>query len=276
MKNMGTDSLILRYPQLKLPVREGMKDTPEYRNAVLRGRPVDGEPLIHFTQEDSLTTADTPAGEAELLFLSDRSRFVHVLQALAYRCEPVPIPDSVGAITIRGLINWEKIRQHRERYLADGGTDWSAEFKRFTSEKSNYQDTLIVLSSGNYSNIPAEQVGISSEEWKKKSLIIRQYHELTHFVCRSLFPDNIVPIRDEVLADLVGLVEAFGEYDIQLAKKFLGIEDGVFREGGRLSHYVHDDIAAAVSEAEQTITRFAALIHNREKQDLFEWLLNIF
>ena len=268
--------LTARYPQLLLPVQANTRITPKYKSAVLRGEPV-AEPVpFPFTEEDTLTTVDTPAGTAEILYLADRKSFVRAYQALGYRCEPVEIPDSVGAATIKGLIDWGKIRQHEAEYLANGGEDWNKEFKRFTADKKNYTSTLILLSAGEYSNVPAQTVGLERDEWLEKSLTIRKYHELTHFVCRGLYPDRIDVIRDEVLADLIGLIADFGEYDPGLAKTFLGIENGTFREGGRLSHYEKDSLDAAVERANTLIDEFAQTTNNQREQSVFELLLKIF
>ena len=272
--------LARRYPQLKLPIRAGMRETEEYKNAVLGGQPLDAEPAFLCPEEIELSAADTPAGRAEIVYLGNRTDFLHAYQALAYRCEPTPIPDSVGAVTLNGLINWEKINRHRDEYLAAGGEDWDAEFSRFTADKKNYRDGIILLSGGDYSNVPAAELGIPAPEWKKKSYAIRKYHELTHFVCRALYPDNIDALRDEVIADSIGLTAAFGRYDPALARRFLGTESGRFRAGGRLSHYVKEEaeLPAAVEHANALIDEYAARIDSAraEGEDIFTLLLKIF
>ena len=265
-----------RFPQLLLPIQEGMNTAPAYRDAVLRGKAVNNPVTFPFSKEDTLTTEDTPAGPAEILYFAERDSFVRAYRALGYRCEPVEIPDSVGAATIRGLINWEKIHRHKAEYFANGGADWSGEFKRFTADKSNYLDTLILLSRGEYSNVTAQVVGLPQEEWLEKSLTIRKYHELTHFVCRGLYPTQIDALRDEVLADLIGLVAAFGEYDPVLAKTFLGIEGRCFREGGRLSHYVKENMSDALQRSKRLIDSFATEIQRRDKENIFSLLLDVF
>ena len=65
---------------------------------------------------------------------------------------------------------------------------------------------------------------------------IRRYHELTHVICRSIYPGDIAPIRDELAADAVGLVAAYGCFDPETEKLFLGIRDGRY-VGGRLGNY---------------------------------------
>ena len=272
--------LAKRYPQLLLPIREGERQTEEYQESVLGGKPLEREPDFVCPEEIELSACDTPAGRAETVYFGLREDFVHAYRALAYRCEPADIPDSVGAGYIGGLINWEKIHTHRDEYLAAGGTDWEEEFGRFTSDRKNYRDSLILLSGGDYSNLSAGSVGLPAAEWKSKSLAIRKYHELTHFVCRALYPDNVDALRDEVIADAVGLVAAFGRYDTQLAARFLGVEGGVFREGGRLSHYVKDgELSAAVDRAQALIAEYAARIEKALPDsggDVFALLLKMF
>ena len=279
--NMRDDIVRLsrRYPQLLLPIRAGTRQTEEYQSAVLCGEALEREPDFLCPEEIELSACDTPAGRAESVYFGRREDFVHAYRALAYRCEPAEIPDSVGAGYVGGLINWEKIHSHRDEYLAAGGEDWEAEFKRFTSDKRNYRDSLILLSGGEYSNIPAADVGLDEESWRRLSVVIRRYHELTHFVCRGLYPENIDALRDEVIADAIGLVAAFGRYDTALAARFLGAEGESFREGGRLSHYVKDgELPEALVRAKVLIAEYAGRIRRAQPEaaDVFDLLLRIF
>lgn len=249
-----------RYPQLLLPLGEQTRFSPEYKAAVLQGKPLTAEPAFLGSPEDSLTVCTTPAGQVPVLVLGNRTDFEHAMQALAYRCEPRPILPSVGASTIRGLINWETIYNHQADYLASGGTDWPEEFDRFTSVPANFRDTVILLSIGAYSSVPAEEAGCTPEAWLAHSLTIRKYHELTHFICRTLWPENIDALRDEVIADAVGLLFAFGRYDPILAARFLGIrENGSFLPGGRLEHYLTspDTLPQAITEVSAQIKQLS-------------------
>ena len=189
------------------------------------------------------------------------------------------------AATIIGLFNWEKIHSHEEAWLAAGNTDWPAEFTRFTSDKANFVDTLILLSGGPYSSVPASRVGLDPEEWKAKSIQIRKYHELTHFVCRRTVPEKKDALRDEIYADCIGLLAAYGAYDPHLAEVFLGIESKTFREGGRLSHYTEGDTEAAAETARRWIREAAGRVgetgwDRRREEDrtagIFDLLLRIY
>lgn len=244
-----------KYPQLSLPVREGMSKSEEYisivRKGILPANPVFPLPESGVAEQ---IIVDTPAGETEVLYLSDRKIFEYFVRALGYRCEPVPIPASTGAILISGIHNWRKINAHKQEYLLAGGKDWAEEFRQFTSVPENYKETVILLSCGNYSALCAQDAGMEEEEWLEKSRAIRTYHELSHFVSRKLFLPNKEVLRDEVVADSVGIVAALGYYDVLLAKKVLGIEGDTYREGGRLENYVErEQLAEAVKRAGKII-----------------------
>lgn len=266
-----------RYPQLLFPVANDTKDCQEYKDAVFRGKRPDRLPQFSFSPMDRFQTEETPAGPADILCLKEREDFIHCLRALAYQCEPRDIPQSVGANTIRGLINWEKIDRHKMTYLLAGGQDWAAELKRFTADKVNYCDTLIILSTGPYSAVPAELLGYDMAAWNDISLQIRKYHELTHFVCRSLFPERIDTLRDEVMADMIGLLAALDRYDTDLARLFLGIEGNSFRPGGRLSFYTApDETDAAAARASSLIDGLAERLMAVDRTSVFDVLLALY
>ena len=271
------ESLAARYPQLLLPLSFETKNSERYRAAVLRGEPVEGTPEFLTSESDTLEVYATPAGEVPVLYLENREDFEHALRALAYRCEPREILPSVGASTVSGLINWERIRSHKREFLASGGWNWAAEFKRFTAEKENYQDTLILLSAGYYSAVPPESLGLAPELWLEKSLVIRKYHELTHFVCRKLFPERKNVLRDEIYADCIGLTAAFGSYHPNWARMFLGIENESYRPGGRLEHYFDTaNLPRMIPEAERYIEEAAQRAASVPGSNVFALLQKIY
>ena len=242
------EKLSRRYPQLLLPISDETRHGEEYKNAVLRGMELTGTPDFSLSDKDTFEAVETPAGTAEVLTLADRADFEHCIRALAHRCENAALPPTMGASTVSGLINWEKIRAHQKEYLASGGKDWDSEFAAFTSDSKNFRDTIIILSRGNYSALSAEEAGVKSEEWLALSHEIRKYHELAHFTSRRLFPGNRDAVRDEVLADMNGLIAALGHYDAALGGKFLGVYGGNYAPGGRLENYVSPEELAGATE----------------------------
>lgn len=252
--------LFRQYPQLLIPLSDNAKSTKLYCNVVLKGLLAGLEPDFIYSPEDSYTVEKTPVGDIGILCFGTRQDFEHALCALAYRCEPRAIPASVGAYYIGGLPNWEKIRKHKQEYLESGRDDWNAEFHRFTADKSNYTDSLILLSTGYYSNIQPEEIGLSPEDWKKKSFEIRKHHELTHFIYRKSYPGDVDVIRDEVLADYIGIKKAFGTYIPRYARMLLGIDCDIIPEGARIRHYIKgDNLEAAIRHAQFWIEALAEL-----------------
>lgn len=266
------ERLARRYYGLYLPVQEGMRKTPEYTRTVLQGilpEEMDELPGFSGSEDDRLDLTATPVGTVETIFLKKRTDFELFLQKLAYRCEPVCIPAEVGAMMISGVINWEKIHLHRWEFLNAGGIDWEREFRIFTKDSGNYRDRLLVLSDGPYSNLPAGETGYRNTDWMRISLEIRRFHECTHFICRTRWPDNIHPVMDEVTADAVGLLGATGQYDRNLALKFLGIgEDGNYCGKGRLAAYAMEgELETAVSEVLEWSEKIHRICRNASCQD---------
>ena len=230
------------YRQLYLRPEEGAEEA--YRDIVLRGNEPKEKNLSHFITSpgDSCVWEETPAGPVRVVTLRERADFETFLQIMANRCVPTEIHPTQGASILDGVINRRKIEAHQEAFIrqaAERGEllpDWAAEFKRFTSDKRNYTEALIILSAGPYSGIAAGEMGMEEAEWLERSYMIRKAHECTHFLCRRRYPEKIDPIWDELVADAVGLYAAFGRYDPETAERFLGIRDGVYRDG-RLQIY---------------------------------------
>lgn len=227
------ETLADTYRQLFVSPGPGGKE--KYLDIVERGNEPEARDLSHFitSDEDSMTTEETPAGVVTVITLSKREDFVTFLRIMANRCEETDIPDTQGASIINGVINRRKIERHMEGF---SGSEYDEEFRRFTSERRNFKDALIVLSVGPYSAIPAKMTGVSDEEWIILSHKIRKYHECTHFICRNLYPDKKDAIWDELVADAVGIVAAFGKYNADMEKMFLGIDGNIYT-GGRLENY---------------------------------------
>ena len=229
--------LAAEYPQLYL---NPDKDTLEsYRRVVLQGEAPEERSLGHYVgdQYDRMETVDTPAGPVHVVTLGSRKDFELVLRSLmaAKNGPKAPIPKSQGAAMLT-VFNWPRIRAHLAIFPEK---EQAAEFKRFTSVKESYLDNLVVLSIGPYSGVHASGLGLSEHEWLEHSDTIRRYHELTHVICRRLYPDNISAVRDELIADAVGLYAAFGYFDPETEKLFLGIKDSHYI-GGRLENYTEE------------------------------------
>lgn len=271
-------ALAHRFPQLYIAPAEGVQDV--YRAAAGRGVVPEGASLDHFEGSplDELREVDTPAGPIEVLLLGRRSDFETFLQIIGHKSNPDPIARTVGAITYRGLADWGKVADAREAYLASGGDDWGAEFRRLAKEPGAFRSEIIVISEGPYSNVPADETPYAPDEWLRVSREIRLHHECAHVVCRRTMPDDVLPVWDEVTADVVGLLFATRGYDAALAARFLGVTGSGF-VGGRLEEYLSeeqlariDDVAIEVFDA---CTKISLTCAADMPQAPFEFLLDL-
>lgn len=279
MVNDVIEYYIEQYPQLTLDIKEGASSSEEYKNIVLRGIFPD---IMKLPFECDIIAEriimDTPIGTKEALYLPDRKVFEHFIRALAHKCEPVHIPSTTGAIMISGINNWNKIYAHRDEFLKNNPVEsWGEEFKRFTSVKENFKDSVLLISRGGYSNVSYEATEYNEDEWLNISRDIRVYHELTHYISRNKYLEHKSAVRDEVIADCIGIVGATGSYNTNLAEYVLGIEKESYRKGGRLENYVkEDDLIAAFLYSKKLVEDLKELFDGKEKnKSPFEWLIEI-
>lgn len=266
------------YPQLYLtPGDEGAR---LWQDIVRRGDDAPTHSLDHFhgSDQDSLEEEQTPAGPVRVVTLGNREDFETFLQIMACKCVPTEIPATQGASMLDGVVNWTKIRAHKAEWLAEGGQEenWPEDFKSFTSDRSNYTDALVVLSTGPYSAVPAADAGMGEEEWLAASLQIRRAHECTHFICRRLYPDKKDAIWDELAADAVGLYAAFARYDLRLACLFLGIDKSGYT-GGRLENYAteEDDLNALAQKVCRMLLRLEDYINSRSQTAPYDLAISL-
>lgn len=257
------ERLAADYPQLYLNPDTDSQEA--YRRVVLRGETPQTKSLAHYRGDraDRDEIADTPAGCVRVVTLGNRQDFELALRSLmAAKDGPlVPIPESQGAAMLT-VFNWPRIHAHLALYPEE---ERAAEFKRFTAVRENYVDMLVLLSRGPYSRVDAAAVGETEEEWLGHSDTIRRYHELTHVICRRLYPGDVAPVRDELAADAVGLTAAYGCFDPETEKLFLGIRDGRY-VGGRLGNYTDapESLTEAVCDA---LERVRATIDNQTETE---------
>ena len=272
------EALARRFPQLYVAPAEGAQDA--HRMASGRGIPPAGATLSHFrtSPEDELREVGTPAGPVEVLFLEERADFETFLQIIGHKSQPVPIARTVGAITYRGLADWGEVAAAREAYESAGGGGWGAEFSRLAKQPGAFRCELVVISAGPYSNVPASETPYDEGEWPRVSREIRLHHECAHVVCRRMLPDDILPVWDEVTADVVGLLCATGRYDAFLAARFLGVTGKGFSEG-RLSEYLDESQAARIDELAAKVHAACLRIQREctdaDAADPFDFLLRL-
>lgn len=233
-------------PQLRFPVEPGISATDAYRAATLRGERAEhpgGGARLEDPRGVRLFLHPTPAGRIPVIVAGHRADFVTLIRALTRRNEPDAIPDSMGACIVGGYNNWERVAEARRAWEAGnpaaalaGG--WAAHFRaEVVPRKERYQDRFIVLSTGPYSAVAAEALGLGEEEWRRKSLAIRLEHECAHYFTRRVYGSMRNSLHDEVIADYQGVRAAEGRFRGDWFLRFMGVEGASYREGARLQNY---------------------------------------
>ena len=272
------EALAKRFPQLYVAPAEGAQEA--HSRASTQGVAPENANLDHFvtSEEDELREVATPAGPVEVLFLKERVDFETFLQIVGNNSQPVPIARTIGAITYRGLADWGKVVQAYVEYTEGGGTDWPAEFARLAKQPGAFRSELVVISEGPYSNVAASETGYAEDKWVRISREIRLHHECAHVVCRRTMPDDILPVWDEVTADVTGLLCATGRYDAGLAAKFLGVSTEGFSDG-RLAEYLKEDQEDRIDEIARDVhgalERIEELSQTPAASDPFAFLLDL-
>jgi|SRR5829696_341710 len=227
-----------RLVQLQFPIREGISRTDAYRVATLRGRR-----RRRWTKPSGwISRAPRSYGSVSILAPGGRADFVALVRALSMKNEPARVPESMGACMVAGLNNWDRIREYRRRWEAEGGdrsgTAWRREFKRLVPRKELYQDRFLILSDGPYSNVTAGEIGLSDTQWRTQSTMIRLEHECTHYFTLRVFGSMRNNLLDELIADYMGITAAAGRYRSDWFLRFMGLESfPAYREGSRLQNY---------------------------------------
>lgn len=228
------------FPQLLFVPSAGVSETQAWATSVRRGQPNPGQtpPPLRAPEGLTLRLLPTPAGTLPALVVSSRDDFVRLVQLLAHRGEPVAVPDSMGALFLQGINNWERFRALRREQ--EGPTEthlrWDEAWAGSSQQKELYQDRLVLACKGPYSGVFAD--GIEERQWLERSLTIRLAHEATHYLTLRVFGRLGHTVGEEIVADWVGLHAALGEYPSDLAKRFLGVEHAPdVREGSRLWSY---------------------------------------
>jgi hypothetical protein len=241
-----------RLVQLQFPIRAGISQTKSYLAATRRGVSTDGmieASGLELSNPDKLELKihDSLAGPIPVLIAAGRDDFVALLQALTSRNEPVPIPDSMGAMMVANFNNWDRILTMREKWHTEhpndiSGEAWECEFRhKVIPNKTSYQDKFIILSDGSYSGVAAAEMGLTEVQWRELSRTIRLEHECTHYFTRRCFGSAQNHILDELVADYRGITVALGRFRADWFLRFMGLEKyPSYRNGGRLEIYRGD------------------------------------
>ncbi|WNJ16377.1 DUF7005 family protein [Pontibacter sp. G13] len=180
-------------------------------------------------------------GEIPVLTIPNRKDFESVVQALAYKHQPVDIPNSMGACLLKGINNWDRIDRLKHAWtLAHPTGDWTRYFLHNVRPFPElYQDHWMIISDHPYSGIPADRMGLGQDDWLRRSRKIRLVHEAVHLFCLKHLGGMNIHLQDELMADFLGMIAGLGRYDAQAGLLWLGLEKfPAYRSGGRMENYV--------------------------------------
>ena len=219
----------------------------------------------------------------DILFLQERSDFERFVQVMVYSCEPAAVASKIESAEILGVTNWRKIENHMNDYLSNGGSNlsWRDELRKFTNNKKNYQDTILVIGSGGYCGLTAEEAGFEKDTWEEISVKIKIYSSCARYIVRKLFSDYKDIIWEEMLADCAGLLYATGRYDVSLAKKFFGVSGKGYDRRGKLINFKGDsefeinELAVRVSSATDKLGNYVNRMLAEDNTDYYRILFRL-
>lgn len=232
------------YPQLNFPIESGIEKKEEYKEVVLKGKTenINLDVLLKLNDCKNITLriSETIAGKIAIITVPDKEDFITIIQCLLYKNNPQHVPQSMGAVLINGLNNWQKIVLLKKEWLATHNAEnWSKYFYlNILPNYTLYKDNLIIISTKPYSNVSAKQLGLDESLWLSYSGSIREEHECTHLYTLKKFGVASNNLHDELIADYIGIVKTIGTYNKSWMLLFMGLENyPKYRQGARLENY---------------------------------------
>ena len=187
-----------------------------YNKTYARNYPV----KFRHPEKIRIEIADSFAGKIPITYIEDREDFEDLNASLFYKGEHPESLAEMGAQFVMG---------------------------------KNTQ--FIILSAKPYSNVTAQELQLDSEEWLEKSMLIRKSHECTHLYTRKIYGTARNNLHDEIIADFMGIYDAFGYYNADYFLKFMGVLPS---KGNRIIVYTKDlpqKVVKAIMEIAKTASK---------------------
>lgn len=140
---------------------------------------------------------------------------------------------------------------------------------------------VILLGNAPYSNVPASALGLDEDDWLNRSTALRLAHECAHYETLRLLGSMKNHALDEIAADTMGQLAAFGNFSAQRQRLFFGLEGGGKTCIGRLTFYCRKVIPWERTEVYQAVDRALDIIEAKvaalcqEKASHYKILTNI-
>lgn len=220
-----------KFPELPLPDEEFISRWAEKENSgVLQFLRQEFDlPTENFDWKNisalKIEIRQTSAGRLPVISTANHDDFCQTA-ALMTAGKPEKYPLTVNAFTIR--CKAEKIFRHR----------------------------VILLNAAPYSNISADKMNLTEDDWLKKSFLIRLRHESAHYETLRLFGGMRNHALDEILADCLGQIAAFGNFDADRQRIFFGLENGGEKCTGRLSFYCRNVLPEELPKIYRAVDKY--------------------
>lgn len=154
-----------------------------------------------------ISFVESLGGRLPVIAMESHADFRHMEALLNGRKKPQIFPPTVNAFTMQ------------------------------TRAKPIYRHRVLLLNYAPYSNIPAETMGLSPSDWLTRSHCLRLRHECAHYETLRIFGGMQNHALDEIMADALGQIAAFGNFDADRQRIFFGLTKGKDTCMGRLSFY---------------------------------------
>lgn len=109
-----------------------------------------------------------------------------------------------------------------------------------TKASSLYRHRVLLLNRAPYSNVSAAAAGCPEEEWLERSHHLRLAHECAHYETLRILGCMKNHALDELLADTLGQLAAFGNFSAARQRAFFGLTKGEDSCTGRLAFYTNN------------------------------------
>ncbi|SNR39329.1 hypothetical protein [Flavobacterium sp. ov086] len=235
------------YSQLNFLIEKERDKIDLYIDVVLRGKMNDIKLEDYQKLEDSKNISfevhESIAGKIPVLIIPRKEDFVKIVRSLVYKNNPVAIPSSMGAVLLNGLNNSKRLNMIKKNWLQNNSLgDWNTEFlDNVMPNKSLYKDKMIILSTKPYSDVTANQLGLTEDLWNLYSVSIRKEHEFTHLYTLKKYGQATNNLHDELIADYIGIIKTTWNYNKMWMLTFMGLENYPhYREGARLENYLKE------------------------------------
>lgn len=107
-------------------------------------------------------------------------------------------------------------------------------------QKNVFHHRILLMNDAPYSSIAADKIDVPAGAWLEQSSKLRLRHECAHYESLRLFDGMRNHALDEIMADAMGQIAAFGEFSAERQRIFFGLQRETGCCDGRLTFYTRN------------------------------------